>query len=757
MFFHKNIFKKIITVLLILFTGSIISCNIMGAEHSINKILVKYDFNKMNSYAPWFGWSLKPQTIRLVKTSSGSKVLQYTGNGWNTPIVPLSPSIIVTDSTALKFRIKTSKAEGCEINLQDDTENARYVLFFSVPKANQWTDVVILLKDATYKSGGIPGQNADGILGDKLSRVQLAFRGKKIEIASFEVANLDDNEINNISSSSPVKKYLKSHKKVSYPQLARNSVFPFGVIVTLNRGCRDNGVFFGQTTLERYQLALQSIQQFGFNTVSNFCNSLRTGPNLELMKKYHLYLLETATCDQKIYSLSDSAPLLSDVKKYSSHPNLLAWYGKDEPSEIEHYLKCKKRIDSMSNGKAPYTSAMNRNSIVQMIGSCMEVIIIDHYSLEEDFDPVISRTKILNHTNNINIARNSSMTKHVWMIPQAFGMRRAGGRTLRYPYPKETRLEVFNALALGIKGFIFFIYNEIVPYLDKQIRGEEFDQTMVDAWYNGNPTTDELSKLAKRLIPVIPSFLDTVPCTGFKTYCSSKDVYVKQLKNQYGTLIYCYNTNLAKNIRGQLKVKLPSNVKLYDIESLKTVKYNKFKFNLASGDGNILFAAKPDKFAVIAKEINFHRTEFTWQQLDVKLKRLAAAGFDTAELRGKLESLKPEMDKAVPSLNDIAKEITNLRNSNTEYCQISGKLTDIQKAFGRINAILTNSKKIKQIDCNSKWYGLFDSIKKLGTDYFKYKSYLDKGKLSEIPADSLNSLETKVQQLEKEVTNKING
>ncbi len=742
--------RKIIVIITLFFLGITIPYTVNGADKSIHKVLVEYDFNKMTNYSPWTGWSLKPQKIELVKVN-GRTILQYTtSTNWNTPIIPLHPPITITATTALQFRIKVSKSGDWEINLQNATEGAEYSMLFSVARPNKWTNITAILKEAAYKRGGKGGIKKDGIIGDKISQIQLAYRGKNIQIANFRIVELNPMAVGEFCVDNPaIKAYKDTYKKVNYPKLARNSVFPFGVILTLNRSCRDNAEFFDQTLLDRYKAALLDIKMRGFNTVSNFCNSVKTGDNLELMKKYHLFLFDTVTCGSKIYALPDNASQLKAVEKYSFHPNLLAWYGQDEPTNIKKYLKNKKRVETISAGGAPYVSAMHMNYIVKNVGPCMEVIAIDPYNLTDDFNAKNSSQILLNHSNNIEFARNSSMMNRVWMIPQAFGMRSAGKRTLRYPRPKEARLEVFNALASGVKGFIFFIYNETVPYLDKQVRGEEFDQTMVDAWYNGNPTTDELSKLAKRLIPVIPSFLDTVPCTGFKTYCSSKDVYVKQLKNQYGTLIYCYNTNLAKNIRGQLKVKLPSNVKLYDIESLKTVKYNKFKFNLASGDGNILFAAKSDKFAVIAKEINFHRAEFTWQQLDVKLKRLAAAGFDTAELRGKLESLKPEMDKAVPSLNDIAKEITNLRNSNTEYCQISGKLTDIQKAFGRINAILTNSKKIKQIDCNSKWYGLFDSIKKLGTDYFKYKSYLDKGKLSEIPADSLNSLETKVQQLKR--------
>lgn len=736
--------------------GIIFSYDAAGIDLKNSKVLIDYDFNQMKTYAPWIGWSLKPQKIQLVKDSSGLTVLQYKGEGWNTPILPLKPSITVTDMTALVFRAKTSRAGGWEINLRNETEDAEYVTGFSVTKENEWINIVVLLKDAAYKRFGKDGVIHDGLLGDKLSRVQLAYRGKEITLADFKIVNINPKDVDSASTQfSEIKEYLATYQSKSYPKLTRNGIFPFGVIVTLNRECKDNANFFNQTLLKRYEMALQDIKSRGFNTVSNFCNAICTGDNLELMKKYNLFLLETATCGANVHALPDSAPLINDIEKYSYDPNLLAWYGQDEPSNIKRYLKNKKRVETVSAGGSPYTSAMHMNYIVKNVGPCMEVIIIDPYSLTEDFDPVKSSHTLLKHQTNIKLARESSNGKWVWMIPQAFGMRGAGKRTLRYPRPEEIRLEIFNALASGVKGFIFFIYNDSVPYLDKQIRGEEFDQTLVDAWYNGNPLTDELSKLAKRLIPIMPSFLDSEPTHDLTITCSNGDARVEQWKNKFGTLIYCYNSNLTRNAKGTIKVALPSGVKLFNTESLEPVDHTS-KFDLAPGDGKILLAASPGNFAIIAKEISYRRSEFDWQQLDLRLNELDAAGFDVGSVRKALDAIKP-VPENYPSetmLNKLDTDITALRNSNKSYCDSLTQLQQTQRRFGRINSALTASGTIERIDANPEWYQIFDSIQKSSTQYFKYYNELTSGHPSFSAAD-LVQLDASVEKLEKEILEKL--
>ena len=159
---------------------------------------VKYDFESLGDIKSWKGWSQSPQKIKRVKGDAGGNALEFTAKGWNTAIIALKPPFVVTATSVLRFKVKTSKAGSWEINLSNASEKAQYVIPFSVVHRNKWTSILIVLKNAVHKRGGkLPH---DGMIGDKLSSVQIAFHGKKILIDDFEIVNLspDDKNIKDI-------------------------------------------------------------------------------------------------------------------------------------------------------------------------------------------------------------------------------------------------------------------------------------------------------------------------------------------------------------------------------------------------------------------------------------------------------------------------------------------------------------------------------------------------------------------------------
>lgn len=723
------------------------------------KIIFKCNFESPKDFKSWKGWGTSPQKIELVKKNTGGNALQFTGKGWNTGMIDIKPPFVVTATTVLRFNIKSSRAGSITINIKNGSEGAEYAMPFKVNEPNKWTNIQLALKDAEYKRYGKPNVDNDGMIGDELTRIQIAFAGKQFLIDDFEIINLLESDIKELSVVPKcIPEYLNNYQKQNYSQISRNGIFPFGAIITL-RGENSNVKFFGQTLLERYKTALLEMKQRGFNTISNFCNGFSTELTLKLMQKYHLYLLHTATCGRTIYALPEKHKLIKAIKEFSHHPNLLAWYGQDEPTDIDVYLKNKKRVETLSSGGAPYASAMHMNYVIKTVGPCMEVIMIDPYSINGKFDPLASSSTLSKHSVNVNIAREASMGKRVWMIPQAFSLRVNGKTAKRYPRPVEVRFDVFNALAMGASGFIFFIYNDTVPYFDKAIRGEEFDQTLVDAWGNGNATYDTLSEIGRRLIPIMPSFLNIKKSKKLKINCFNSKIIVRQWKNELGTLVFCVNSDLTKKVTQKIKFFLPKKKRVYNLDTLTPFKGASLYLNIKPGDGQLFLITSKKKFAKAALEINFRKSIARWELMDVKLKILKRAGFDTSKISQELAKIKPDKKgtpKIIPAniLNELYKEISDLRKSNSRYCNIADGLKSAKKAFGRINAALVAPGVIEKIDKNPQWYNIFDAIKEAGKLYFTMQLDWNNGKF-DIPQKKLPELEAALAKLGKQISTKL--
>lgn len=735
---------------------SILSINIICAANGTASI--KYDFESPGNNNYYRGWGVVQNKIKRVKNDIGGHALQFTGKGWNTAIFSFDPPFVVKPTTILRFKVKTSRAGGWKINLSNASEGAEYAIHYSVKEPNKWTNIQVALKEAGYKRGGKPGMKIDGLVGDKLRSVQIVYIGKNIFLDDIELVDLSNAAFKQLGTSHPeIEKYLKNHKKITYPQLARNGVFPFGVIIT-QRGEWQNAKIFDQKLLDRYEYDLLTIKRNGFNALADFCTRFKTETHLKLMEYYNLYLLSTLTCGKNIYSLPENHYVIKTVKKFSHHPNLLGWYGQDEPTDFNAYLKNKLRVETLSDGGAPYTSAMHMTSAIPL-APCMEVVVVDPYSLIKKFNPAESSSILQKHRVHIDNTRGISQGKRVWAIAQAFSRRDNNRRLQRLPRPVEIRFDVLNYLASGANGFMFFIANDTVPYLDKKYRGQEFDQTLFDAWGNGNATSRELEKLAGRLIPIMPSFLDIEPSTRLKIASTNKKIIVRQWENELGSLVFCVNSDLAKKTVTKIKFSPLKRKMVYNLDTLKPLKGASVSLNIKPGDGQLFLITSKKKFTKAAQEINFRKLVARWESMDIKLKILKRAGFDISKIRQELANIKP--DKTGPpkiisanTLNKLAEEIDDLRNSNSMYCNIDDGLKRIKQTFGRINAALVVPGIIERVDKNPKWYSIFDTIQKSGKLYFSMRLDCSNGKF-DIPQEKISGLEDSLTELEKQITTKL--
>jgi hypothetical protein len=157
--------------------------------------------------------------------------------------------------------------------LDDATEGAQYAVRFKT-EAGKWVENIILIKDAIYKRGGNAGIVPDGIMGDRLNGIQLAYSGKEIGLADVELIELNPMFVPE-SRQTPeyVTAYTNNRVQGDFRVFKRNAVFPVGVISTIGAGNRDNGKLFGQSTRERMEDDLRNIRLLGFNTYANFVDA----------------------------------------------------------------------------------------------------------------------------------------------------------------------------------------------------------------------------------------------------------------------------------------------------------------------------------------------------------------------------------------------------------------------------------------------------------------------------------------------------
>ncbi len=636
----------------------------------------------------WTAWGNDIPVKITVTGKETSFEREIGGGGWNTPIYKFKEHPVVNAFLFLKFEYLCVKSGKFEVNLGNKTEEAEY----SVPiilEAGQWKEVSVHINSANYKRFGKPGITPDGMAGDRLDTIQIAYSGKKITLRNVVLEEVSPDDPSLFARSNPaVEIYVKERKVPDYRQFKRNSIFPFGVISTIRAGDMINGQFFGQSTLERLEDSLRLARLTGFNAYSNFCDSsgLTIPERLDLMQKYDMGLMETSTCSTGLANLPDSHPLMKQIAESAHHPNLLAWYGQDEPTDAALYLANKKRIEQLSKDGAPVTSAMHMMSVAKELGPAMDVIILDPYSMVMSVKDSEAKNILEKHAVLVKMARSYCAGKHVWMVLQAFSLRLNGESSLRYPSAAEVSYDVFNTLSAGVNGYFFFIMLDTIPYLKADSRkGESFDQTLYDAWGNATLITEALGAIGKRLTVIMPSFLTRRPLEEIRKISKPDFLEISPWEIPDGILFIAVNGNLAENNSGNFHVELKPGEKLYDLDSLAE---NSGTFNLTPGNGALYLVATPENFSEVKQSI--------------------------LDRRAKEEAIRQALERAEPA-----------------------ELASVRKAFERMNVRMLS--KLSSFDGNPEMNSLREKIKALSKEYFDARrEWYEKGTkapwLSALPA-----------------------
>lgn len=531
-------------------------------------------------------------------------------NGWNCPIYMMPEPVKVTESLGFVFRYRAEIVGSGSIVFCNEHDGAEYTQNFQIEDTS-WHEIHFVVSDSVYKRGGRPGIPPMGMANGLLSRIQINFHGSKLHLADLTLRHLPEAEIAELRRP-PVylEKYLSQRQAPHYGKYARNGIFPLGVIGNIREGDRRTGESLCQSGEERLWNDLLDIRRHGLNAYSNFCNAAIAsfGQRLQWMDEMDLYLLETATCTENLHKFGDDSETSWAIRTFSSHPRLLAWYGKDEPTNTENYLKNKQWIEARAGDGAAVTSAFCHAPVVRTLGPAMDIITVDPYDLTAQVPANGNASLLERHGTILAQARENCAAKRAWIVLQSYSDINNRTPVFRMATPAEARYDLFNAVAQGANGVFYYIYNNCPPYLHANglPKTAEVD-CLVDPWGNPSPQYEAIAQIAPRLTAIMPSFLERKSCDKASKIQTGNDALQAHCwDNGDGILLFVVNSDLQNDASGRLSFPLPAGIALYDLDTLAKLSASP-QLTLPPGECAIIFAATRQAFQKVQQEIQNRR------------------------------------------------------------------------------------------------------------------------------------------------------
>jgi hypothetical protein len=716
-------------------TAAVLIFILAGATSTIagDRSLYKSSFLDADR-ALWTGWSMTPQAIEYVADGGeGRPALKYTvADGWNTPVINFSQPIPVSENTIVRFRLKCGQGRNA-LNIGNKTEEAQYYLSFMAPSSGAWFTVQKYLGKALFKRFGKDGVPKDGLVGDLLASVQIATGGPEVWVSDFEVLDAGA-KVKELPAEEPLSLSAGVYKPRKYEIV--DKVFPYGFIYQAGAGAQ-NAQIFGQSKQERYDESVRDLKHHYMNVFCNFCDDADLDFRLDLCSKYDMHLMETLFCGAQFYHQADTTKEAAIVKKASVNSGLLAWYGPDEPSDYKAWLGNKLAISSYDK-QHPVVSAFNNPETIAQLGPYSEVAMINIYSiLKGSFEA----SSVLHHADAIRVAKRYVAGQKVWFLPQCYGDR----GSMRYPTPEEIRLEVFNSIAAGVDGMVFFIYNDSCSYLaPKVVRADSeiFDDTPIDPWFNDNPTYREMARLGRDVIPIMPSIMGSKETTAETDIDSAEyrktGLVFSSFASPFGTVYVTANKSLKRQYEGNIQLKAASGQQVYDLIALKPLKLDnqsKLTVKLEAGDGAIYLAADEKSWERIRSQIRQRKIAAELELSEQDSRSLREAKLDTASLDQLLANAKNEvaagkLDAAEKSASLAVAKCEDIAASNNTYLLQRNTLEMIRADFGSIHSGIKAQTEILAGSSDPEWIKRYDRIREYSREYYRLRNCWKTGDFS---------------------------
>ena len=531
-------------------------------------------------------------------------------NGWNCPIYMLPEAVEVSESLGFVFRYQAEVTGSGSVVFTNKQDGAEYSQNFQI-EDTAWHEIHFVISDSVYKRGGKQGIPPGGMTNGLLSKIQINFHGCKLHLADLALRNLPTEEISELRRPPAyLEEYLSQRQVSFYGKYARNGIFPLGVIGNIREGDRRTGEFLLQSAEERLRNDLLDIRRHGLNAYSNFCNAgvSSLGQRLQWMDEMDLYLLETVTSAENLHKFDDDTEISWGVRTFSSHPRLLAWYGKDEPTDMEAYLKNKQWIEARAGDCAAVTSAFCHAPVVRTLGPAMDIVTVDPYDLTLQVPANGDASLLERHGTVIAQARKACAAERAWIVLQSYGDINNRTQIFRMATPAEARYDLFNAVAQGANGVFYYIYNNCPPYfLEDGIPKTAEVDCLADPWGNPSAQYEAIAQVAPRLTSIMPSFLERKACNeDFRIQTGNSVLQAHCWDNGDGFLLFIINSDLVNEASGQLSFTLPTGFALYDLDILDELPASP-QVTLPPGECAIFFAATHQAFRKVQQEIQERR------------------------------------------------------------------------------------------------------------------------------------------------------
>ena len=565
---------------------------------------VHYRSDFAASHDEWSGYNETKPVPLSVRKENGRSFLRFAPGGgtWNQPILQLPRPITVSAWTMIRFQVRMPVPFHHEMVIHDRSESVDYGLKFLV-NGTEWITVQKYLMPAQAKTAD-PAHPNDGLNGDEIDRITWLLWGEPIDLADVEIFESEggDPELPADTDAAAVDDYLAHYRLRQFAVFQRNGFFPYGPVSRIDANAF-SAAELGRPLEEGLVEDLRDMRVHHCNTYLNFCDPTPPASRRAALDRSGMRLIETMFSNTRFGNLPDDAAEYRALAEQAAHPGLLAWYGHDEPlpGSYGDYVRNKQAVERRDPAH-PFTSAFNVPISREKLGPGMEVLIPDVYSLKADVaDP---RQAILDHFRLVREAKRQSAGGNVWFMTQTFNQRSAAGSyAWRFPTPEELRLDLHTLAAAGVDGILFFIYNELTPYLSGT-SGERFDRTLVDAWGNGNAVYEEIAAFGRAMVPILPSLLDAEP-TEALSVDHDPQLLLGESANQLGTYLYFVNTSLTATYAGTPAVALAEGMRLYNLGTLQECEEP--SLSLPPGEGMLFVVAAPENFATLAGEIRLRR------------------------------------------------------------------------------------------------------------------------------------------------------
>lgn len=196
---------------------------------------------------------------------------------------------------------------------------------------------------------------------------------------------------------------------------------------------------------------LQDCREHFINSIHISFNRIRTGGDLEILKKYDMKALFDPEWGAKLPAVLD---------RFKDEPAIAAWYCADEPEgygndgrPMRFLLSPERRIQYFRERGDAYptffTHYPDHKNFYDYAGIA-DIVFPDDYP--------VSKRPLSSVVDDMKEAQKANAPAPIWFALQAFSAPHYGGR---YPQPDELEFMAYSVLGLGARGIGYFNYGAI--------------------------------------------------------------------------------------------------------------------------------------------------------------------------------------------------------------------------------------------------------------------------------------------------------